>query len=465
MREHRGRHERKGDGAENDRDFRAPACSSLQGSPPPLCVVAGPDRVNARRVRHPMRVTFRWNRGRRTIALVSHDTPLFAFNRSRSTIVDEVVRRVAAGVRDPVLLLNEAAYLETAAQGGGIQRADLAEWRTLARSAGADDQRGATRTASSADAGATRGMSPGISIRASTRIVTRLGRRSSARSSRRGDPQEPAARLRSDGARRAHPRAGAARAHPAARARSGRWSSCRRTCRTSTRSSSASRIERAGLPPATYGAGQEPLHEPGPHATSCTTSARTASTAGSGTRLYKDVLKTYSCVLHRARVSLALLPRRHALALGRRRAAAQARARGDGHRGVRAHDRRGTHAARVLRAGDDQLPAHARGRDAHRRLPLGGGEGIATSSRTTNRRASAASRRSRTSCSGSTARCVIRFCAAARLLRQLRRRRGASATTRAAASVDAASYVMGRDGKPALDAVRDARVHARARRA
>ena len=72
----------------------------------------------------------------------------------------------------------------------------------------------------------------------------------------------------------------------------------------------------------------------------------------------------------RARLPLAVLPRRHALALGRRREAPQARpARHRGHR-VQEQRARGRAAQAPLhRAGDDQLPAHARGRDADRRLP------------------------------------------------------------------------------------------------
>ena len=40
-------------------------------------------------------------------------TPIFDFNVARSAIVDEVVARVCAAVRDPLLVLNDAAYHET----------------------------------------------------------------------------------------------------------------------------------------------------------------------------------------------------------------------------------------------------------------------------------------------------------------------------------------------------------------
>src|SRR5580658_1449977 len=56
---------------------------------------------------------------------------MFDFNGARSAIVDEVVARVCGAVRDPLLVLNDAAYHETrrlGASGGG----ELAEWRALA---------------------------------------------------------------------------------------------------------------------------------------------------------------------------------------------------------------------------------------------------------------------------------------------------------------------------------------------
>jgi glycerol-3-phosphate O-acyltransferase len=65
----------------------------------------------------------------------NHDTPIFDFNRARASIVDEVVTRVVHQVKDPVLLLNDAAYHETrrlGASGGG----ELGEWRHLAGALG-----------------------------------------------------------------------------------------------------------------------------------------------------------------------------------------------------------------------------------------------------------------------------------------------------------------------------------------
>lgn len=61
--------------------------------------------------------------------------PIFDFNASRSAIVEEVVRRVTTQTRDPLLALNEAAYLETKRlQGSGDS--ELAEWRSLAAQLG-----------------------------------------------------------------------------------------------------------------------------------------------------------------------------------------------------------------------------------------------------------------------------------------------------------------------------------------
>lgn len=57
--------------------------------------------------------------------------PIFGFNAARSSIVDEVVNRLTMQIRDPLLVLNEAAYLETRR----LQKShspELAEWRYLA---------------------------------------------------------------------------------------------------------------------------------------------------------------------------------------------------------------------------------------------------------------------------------------------------------------------------------------------
>lgn len=62
-------------------------------------------------------------------------SPIFGFNAARSSIVEEVVERVVAQTRDPLLSLNEAAYLETRRleKDGG---AEYQEWRALAAQLG-----------------------------------------------------------------------------------------------------------------------------------------------------------------------------------------------------------------------------------------------------------------------------------------------------------------------------------------
>jgi glycerol-3-phosphate O-acyltransferase len=72
------------------------------------------------------------------------DPPIFGFNRHKDAIVDEVVRRVVAEARDPLLVLNEAAFLEVKRQqtAGSDNVVPYGEWRSLARSLGrmSDDE-------------------------------------------------------------------------------------------------------------------------------------------------------------------------------------------------------------------------------------------------------------------------------------------------------------------------------------
>lgn len=60
------------------------------------------------------------------------DAPIFGFNAARSSIVDEVVHRITTQTRDPLLSLNEAAYLETKRLQSKSGHPQLAEWRSLA---------------------------------------------------------------------------------------------------------------------------------------------------------------------------------------------------------------------------------------------------------------------------------------------------------------------------------------------
>ena len=61
------------------------------------------------------------------------DSPIFGFNQARSEIVGEVVKRVVDGTKNPLHTLNEAAYLEIRRLKHGPE---WAEWRSLAGSLG-----------------------------------------------------------------------------------------------------------------------------------------------------------------------------------------------------------------------------------------------------------------------------------------------------------------------------------------
>ena len=58
------------------------------------------------------------------------DAPIFRFNAAKPVIVEEVVRRVVDGTKDPLLTLNDAAYLEIKRLGATTDAS--ADWRDLA---------------------------------------------------------------------------------------------------------------------------------------------------------------------------------------------------------------------------------------------------------------------------------------------------------------------------------------------
>lgn len=62
-------------------------------------------------------------------------SPIFSFNQHRDELVDEVVRRVSASVRDPRMSLSEAAYLEIKRQqlSGSDDVVGLSEWKGITR--------------------------------------------------------------------------------------------------------------------------------------------------------------------------------------------------------------------------------------------------------------------------------------------------------------------------------------------
>jgi glycerol-3-phosphate O-acyltransferase len=64
--------------------------------------------------------------------------PIFGFNAQRGALVEEVSRRVVSGVRDARMLLSEAAFLEVKRQqiSGSDDVVPLSEWRSIAHSLG-----------------------------------------------------------------------------------------------------------------------------------------------------------------------------------------------------------------------------------------------------------------------------------------------------------------------------------------
>jgi glycerol-3-phosphate O-acyltransferase len=63
------------------------------------------------------------------------DAPIFGFNHAKTAIVEEVVQRVAGGIKDPLLSLNDAAYLELKRLAHSHSQ-EAQEWRALARELG-----------------------------------------------------------------------------------------------------------------------------------------------------------------------------------------------------------------------------------------------------------------------------------------------------------------------------------------
>ena len=205
-------------------------------------------------------------------------------------------------------------------------------------------------------------------------------------------------------------------------------------------------LERAGLAAGDLRRGQEPLHEPGPLASSCTTSARTASTGASSTA------STRTCSRPTRACSSSAATTRSSSRAARDRAPAASSAgsssglAGTGVEAFGAHGGARRAAARLLRAGDHQLPPHARGRDAHRRLPPGGGQGALHHR---GRRVVAPGARRGVhpaSSSASTPACVIRFAQARSTASATRSTRTGRRATRAGARSIAVTYVTDADG-------------------
>src|SRR6185312_15172459 len=220
--------------------------------------------------------------------------PIFGFNDSKQEIVREVVDRVTTSAPDPIFVLNEAAYLEMrrlAAKDGP----EYAEWRGLATSLGRctqaearDKLRGLCERYAWDVAG---NFNPSVYKFATKAMVPLLGTLLSPRSALRNIPQ-----------------LGALHALDGRVVVQGPTETIDALSRigtlifTPTHLSNLDSVvfgfalERAGLPPATYGAGKNLFTNPVlsffMHNLGAYRVDRRLKHA-----LYKDVLKTYSCVL------------------------------------------------------------------------------------------------------------------------------------------------------------------------
>ena len=243
--------------------------------------------------------------------------PIFHFNDERSFIVEEVVARVAQGARDPLLLLNDAAWCEIRRLEArpGKERAEYERFRELARSLGrlSESERRrrveeiarhyAKDIAGNFDprvyALSTKVLPTALSLLLSPKDL-KLGLRASNRLREHMVTQGPIERIR------ALSRRGTVIFAP-------------------THLSNLDSVvfgfalERDGPAPGDLRRRQEPLHQPVPlvlHAQPRRLPRRPAHPARSLQGRPQDLLQR----AHRARLPLALLPRRHALPLGHRRA-------------------------------------------------------------------------------------------------------------------------------------------------
>ncbi len=222
------------------------------------------------------------------------EAPIFGFNEQKSEIVREVTDRAASAVVDPVLMLNEAAYFELrrlAPKGGP----EYAEWRTLAGSLGrlSDGEcREKLRELCERYASDVAGnFNPSVYKFASKAMAPILGTILSPRSALRNMPH-----------------LGSLRALDSRIVVQGPTEAIAALAQISTLIFTPTHLsnldsvvfgfalERAGLPPATYGAGKNLFTNPVlsffMHNLGAYRVDRRLKHA-----LYKDVLKTYSCVL------------------------------------------------------------------------------------------------------------------------------------------------------------------------
>jgi glycerol-3-phosphate O-acyltransferase len=220
--------------------------------------------------------------------------PIFSFNEKKPALVQEVVSRVVAHTRDPLLALNEAAYLETRRlqHSGG---SELAEWKALAASLGKaseSERRHLLRTHAERYAWDVAGNFDGRVYKFATRaIAPLLGALMSPREMVKNLPEslDLAAldsRISVEG--------------PLAHIR--KLTEIGTVVYVPTHLSNLDSvvfgfaIERAGFPPATYGAGKNLFTNPVLSFFMHNLGAYRVDRRLRHT-LYKDVLKAYSCVL------------------------------------------------------------------------------------------------------------------------------------------------------------------------
>jgi glycerol-3-phosphate O-acyltransferase len=220
--------------------------------------------------------------------------PIFDFNSARASIVDEVVQRVCAAVKDPTLVLNDAAFFEMkrlAASGSG----ELADWRALARSIGkmSDSERHTKlRELASAHAWDVAGnFDPRVYKFASKVTAPLIGALLSPRATLRHFPHSFDLSALDDRVLVQGPTK-----HIKKLAEMGTLVFVPTHLSNMDSIVFGFALERSGLPPATYGAGKNLFTNPVlsyfMHNLGAYRVDRRLKHA-----LYKDVLKTYSCVL------------------------------------------------------------------------------------------------------------------------------------------------------------------------
>lgn len=230
----------------------------------------------------------------RSLSVRESAAPIFRFNEARSGIVEEVVSRVSSATKDPLYALSDAAYLEMRRLGskGGPE---LSEWRALASSLGrmseTELRESVAKYAKLYAWDVAGNFDPRVYQFATRAMAPLLGALMSPRSMMKNLPQSLDltgldGRIVVQGPRE-HVR---------------RLAEIGTVVYTPTHLSNLDSVvfgfalERAGLPPATYGAGKNLFTNPVLSYFMHNLGAYRVDRRLRHT-LYKDVLKTYSCVL------------------------------------------------------------------------------------------------------------------------------------------------------------------------